>query len=641
MGRSRTSEEHPIGVDFIDERSFGLPGRLGMTILPGVKDPGRWDRDLSSDLHRLKEHYGVNVLVNLLEREEFARYGVPDLLERSHEAGLEIVHWPIRDVSTPRKAQTEEYADLISRILDLLRDRKTVVVHCRGGLGRTGTVAASVLVALDQDPDEAVALVRRVRSERAVETPEQEEYVRQFAIRLREKDHPREHSDRGRDGGRGVGREPTQIERYRGCLLGLAVGDALGTTVEFKTPGSFRPVEDVVGGGPFGLSAGEWTDDTSMALCLAESLMERRGFDPADQLERYVDWYRKGRMSATGECFDIGNATRSALERFEKTGEPYAGSRDPRIAGNGSIMRLAPVPLFYARGPLGYAAEEQGSEAIERCGESSKTTHGAENCVDACRYLGGLIIGAVNGASKDDLLREQYCPVSGYFGNMPLSEEVAEVASGSFKDKEPPEIRGTGYVVASLEAALWAFHKSDSFEEGALLAVNLGDDADTTGAVYGQLAGAYYGEEGIPSPWRRKLAHRLLIERFAEQLHAFGKDLDWGRLLAYLPTFERPDYDFTDRRAWSTEAMEFAWALHDIGLIFDFDWGGWHERAEPFFDDPGAVAGADEAVLRRLLTLHTRRERFDEDHLLEMFRSGHVSAILRRAKELRQGGGTR
>lgn len=614
----------------MEGEAVGTSGRLGMTILPGVKDPGRWDRNLAADLSRIKGHHKADVLVNLLERKEFEQYGVPDLLERSREAGLEVIHWPIKDVSTPRKAQSEEYAQLIRRIVDLLREGKTMVVHCRGGLGRTGTVAASVLVALGQkDPDAAIALVRKVRSDRAVETPAQEEYVRSFARSLRTENRPPR--------GRSLRREPTQLERYRGCLLGLAVGDALGTTVEFESPGTFRPVEDVVGGGPFDLRAGEWTDDTSMALCLAESLIEKRGFDPADQLRKYVRWYREGRMSATGEFFDIGNATREALERFEKTGEPYAGFRDPKKAGNGSIMRLAPVALFYARGPLGYAGGERTSEAIERCAESSRTTHAAETCLDACRYLGGLIVGAANGAGKEELLSEYYCPVAGYFGNMPLSEAVDSVAAGSFKDKGPPEIRGTGYVVDSLEAALWAFYNSDSFEEGALLAVNLGDDADTTGAVYGQLAGAYYGERAIPASWRRKLAHRLLIERFADQLHAFGRNLDWGRLVAYLPTFERPGYEFARGSSWSAEALDFQQTLHDTALIFDFDWGAWHGQAEKFFDDPEAVAGADEATLRRLLTLHVRREHFDEDHLLDMLRSGHVSAILRRARKLTVG----
>jgi ADP-ribosyl-[dinitrogen reductase] hydrolase len=113
------------------------------------------------------------------------------------------------------------------------------------------------------------------------------------------------------------------LSRYRGCLRGLAAGDALGTTLEFRSPGTFEPITDMIGGGPFGLKAGEWTDDTAMALCLAESLVENQGFDPVDQLERFTLWYRNGHLSSTGICFDIGNAVRQALLRFEKTREPY------------------------------------------------------------------------------------------------------------------------------------------------------------------------------------------------------------------------------------------------------------------------------------------------------------------------------
>lgn len=297
--------------------------------------------------------------------------------------------------------------------------------------------------------------------------------------------------------------------RYRGGLLGLAAGDALGAAVEFKPPRTFEPVEDMRSGGSHGLNAGYWTDDTSMALCLAESLIERGGFDPADQLQRYVRWYRDGHLSSTGRCFDIGNATSEALRHFERTGEPYSGSTDIDRAGNGSIMRLAPVPLYFADSP---------QEAIERSGESSKTTHGAPNCVDGCRYLGALIAGAATGASKTDLLSERYSPVAGYWGESPLAPDIDEVASGTFKRKEPPEIKGTGYVVDSLEAALWAFYNSGSFEEGALLAVNLGDDSDTTGAVYGQLAGVFYGEQNIPESWRSLLPYRKLMESYADGL---------------------------------------------------------------------------------------------------------------------------
>jgi ADP-ribosylglycohydrolase len=312
---------------------------------------------------------------------------------------------------------------------------------------------------------------------------------------------------------------PSLQDRYRGAMLGLAAGDAVGTTLEFKPPGSFEPITDMVGGGPFGLAPGQWTDDTSMALCLAESLIERQGFDPADQMSRYVRWWRQGHLSSTGTCFDIGGTVSSALVRFEASGEPFSGSTDPNSAGNGSIMRLAPVPLLYAQDP---------EQAILMSEESSRTTHGAQTAVDACRYLGGLIVGAVQGATKEDLLSVRYAPVMDYWLVHPLCSEIDTIAAGSFKDRGPPDIKGTGYVVQSLEAALWAFYHGSSFEEGCLLAVNLGDDADTTGAIYGQLAGAYYGVDGLPAGWREQLAMHETILDFADRLYALANPTGEG-----------------------------------------------------------------------------------------------------------------
>ena len=310
----------------------------------------------------------------------------------------------------------------------------------------------------------------------------------------------------------------TLPDRYRGCLLGLAVGDALGTTLEFKPPGTFTPINDMVGGGPFNLQSGQWTDDTSMALCLAESLLACDGFDARDQMQRYVRWWREGYLSSTGTCFDIGSTVAGALRRFlaeeEKTGRanPFAGSTNPQTAGNGSLMRLAPVPLFFAAaGP---------TKAIEEAGQSSRTTHGAAAAVDACRYLAALIVGALGGASKEQLLGPLFTPIGSatLWEEKPLCESVQAVAAGSFRSKPPTQIRGTGYVADSLEAALWAFDQSTTFAEGALLAVNLGDDADTTGAVYGQLAGAFYGESGIPRQWLEKLYLRESIAEAANRL---------------------------------------------------------------------------------------------------------------------------
>ncbi|WP_150265156.1 ADP-ribosylglycohydrolase family protein [Paenibacillus tepidiphilus] len=296
-------------------------------------------------------------------------------------------------------------------------------------------------------------------------------------------------------------------ERYAGCLLGLAAGDALGTTAEFKAPGTFAPLEDMTGGGVFGLQAGQWTDDTSMALCLAESLLERQGFDPADQMARYLRWFRHGHLSSTGECFDIGNATRAALLRFAADGEPYSGSADPLAAGNGSIMRLAPVVMYYAADP---------PAAVEYAARSSRTTHAAGECLAACRLLAAYILAGLHGWGKEELLAPD--AFREWLPEDKLTPHILNIRDGSYKVKEPPEIQGTGYVVESLEAALWAFHRSASFAEGALLAVNLGNDADTTGAVYGQIAGAYYGRSAIPAPWREKLALGGLIEEYAGRL---------------------------------------------------------------------------------------------------------------------------
>lgn len=302
---------------------------------------------------------------------------------------------------------------------------------------------------------------------------------------------------------------PSLLERYRGALLGLAAGDALGTTLEFKRRGSFTPLTEMIGGGPFKLKPGQWTDDTSMALCLAESLAEMKTFDPLDQMTRYVRWWHDGHWSSTGHCFDIGNTLSDALRRFEAAGAPLAGSTDPNSAGNGSLMRLAPVPLRYAPDP---------PAAVRFAAESSTTTHGAAEAVDACRYFAALIVGALGGATKRDLLSPAFAPAGVDWAAAPLAPAIARIASGSYRHKEAPEIRTSGYVVHTLEAALWAFARTSSFAEGALLAVNLGEDADTTGAVFGQIAGAFYGVEAIPARWRDRLARRDEIVQLATVL---------------------------------------------------------------------------------------------------------------------------
>jgi ADP-ribosylglycohydrolase len=247
-----------------------------------------------------------------------------------------------------------------------------------------------------------------------------------------------------------------------------------------------------------------------MALCLAESLVETGGFDPKDQLDRYLRWYREGYLSPKGYCFDIGFTTRLALEAYARTGAPYPGPTDPRTAGNGSLMRLAPVALFFAAEP---------EKAIHYAALSSRTTHGAPQAVDACRYFTGLLVGALRGEPKEKLLAPFYSPVPDLWEESPLHPAVARVAAGSYVGKTEAEIRAGGYVVDTLEAVLWAFSRGENFGQAVTLAVNLGDDADTVGAVAGQLAGAYYGEAGIPAAWREGVYLRDRIVALADALY--------------------------------------------------------------------------------------------------------------------------
>ncbi|CAF1371036.1 unnamed protein product, partial [Rotaria sordida] len=312
------------------------------------------------------------------------------------------------------------------------------------------------------------------------------------------------------------------LNRVKGSMFGMALGDALGAHVEFR-PRQYlveHPVQDLQEGGTWGLKKGQFTDDTSMGLCLANSLIARRDFVPYDQLLRYKWWFRHGYMSSTGQCFDIDSATSQSLREFERHQQSFATKHhisldqldslsDPDLlakfdvncsesgaAGNGALMRLAPVPLFFYQHP---------TEAIEFSGVSGIITHGDQKAYDACRYYGALIVAALRGETKTQLLDNNfYLNHKPWFNNKQLTQEVMNVAQGSYKKPGgySDGIRGKGYIIRALEAALWAFcYDGNSFEKGVLDAVNLGDDTDTTAAIYGQLAGAYYGYDKLPQKW--------------------------------------------------------------------------------------------------------------------------------------------
>lgn len=297
--------------------------------------------------------------------------------------------------------------------------------------------------------------------------------------------------------------DPALVDRAVGALMGLAIGDAIGTTLEFSARDRQPALTDMIGGGPFDLKPGQWTDDTAMALALADSLKRRGAFDARDCVTRFVNWYRWGTYSCTGDCFDIGGATRTALMQFERTGDPFAGSTDPLSAGNGSLMRLAPVPIWGLK---------HGAQVIaDVAREQSRTTHGALECLQACEGFALLIARAIVGEDKTGLLAP---PIEVPPG------KVGDILAGGWRGKMRGEVRSSGYVVHSMEAALWCVDQAEDFAEAVLLAANLGDDADTVAAITGQLAGALWGAASISPAWRERVAWGDEIEQTARDLLA-------------------------------------------------------------------------------------------------------------------------
>ena len=301
----------------------------------------------------------------------------------------------------------------------------------------------------------------------------------------------------------GSGRSNGHLDRALGCFVGLAVGDAVGTAVEFKPRHSFPYLRDMVGGGAFNLKAGQWTDDTSMSICLAESLLKYSLLDSHDLMKRFLSWFRGGTNSSTGTCFDIGNTTVESLKRFEFNGDPMAGSKDDDAAGNGSIMRLAPVAAMWWRYP---------NVADEIARFQSLTTHAAPDCLDACSLLSRVLCRAISGEGIASLKNS----------NKSWSKKVNCIGTWDWYGIPESEINSSGYVIETLEAAFWAVSRADNFEEAVLMAANLGEDADTVAAVTGQIAGAIWGLSGIPKKWVKKLHHSARIKKIANDLFERG-----------------------------------------------------------------------------------------------------------------------
>ncbi len=308
--------------------------------------------------------------------------------------------------------------------------------------------------------------------------------------------------------------------RMLGSFLGGITGDAYGSYAEFKERDSYeisRNMETTV----FGLPPGSFTDDSSMMLCLAASLSETGKFSPKDQMTKYAEWRRNGYMSSCEArgCFDIGGTTSKAISRFvyaqeqwERNGnddglfEDYHGLDGEFDAGNGGIMRLAPVPIFF---------HHDIQLARKYSALSSKVTHASPECLESATVMGEVIALLLRGKTKDEVMdllgaketiSRLQCP------------RVVDICRSDYRRKSRDQIKTTGYVIDSLEAALWAFDGTDTFEKGMILLGGCGGDADTVCCIFGQIAGAYYGYKAIPKRWVDALQRRDLLARTAIDL---------------------------------------------------------------------------------------------------------------------------
>lgn len=459
---------------------------------------------------------------------------------------------------------------------------------------------------------------------------------------------------------------PSSIEdRARGALLGLAVGDALGATLEFEERDIHPLHTGMTGGGPFDLRPGQWTDDTSMALALADSLIAHPEFDAADLMTRFGAWAKDGDYSCTGTCFDIGITTRNAIGLFRRSGNPFAGSEAPDTAGNGSIMRVSPVAIMALKDP---------ELAARLARDQSRTTHAALEAVEACDLLVLILREAILGRGKDALRPREWAG----------TRAVQRIAKGGWASKDRSRIKSTGYVIDTLEAALWCTSKADSFEEALVLAVNLAGDADTVGAVTGQIAGAVFGASAIPERWLQPLAWRERIEDTAERLLAAGSRParpadgedeevgsdgtlgssfaspwmtgDWTlrqrleALAHFRRIFGRDGFMFAEAipaennggiitMGWTSlgdEAQEFYKAVYDYGWVRDFDWSTWgqSEEGQRLLTAPEALARTNEDDLAKVITVCIRADLFSEGYLAHCYESGLLSRVVARADAL-------
>jgi ADP-ribosyl-[dinitrogen reductase] hydrolase len=447
---------------------------------------------------------GVTYFIDLTRQGELPPYDLSLPSSRATDQRY-IVHVrkAIDDHGVPNSP--EVMADILDYIERAIEAGHCVYVHCRAGIGRTNTVLGCWLRRRGASGAQALELLNRLwqangRSSEWTNVPEteaQEQFIRDW-------------QSMGDDdlGSVDLQAARTLRDRYQGAILGLACGDALGAVTELQPSKSFAPITEMVGGGHWQLPPGAWTDDTAMALCLAESLLTCDGFDAKDQLNRYVDWQRNGYLSSTDQCIGIGAAVAKALSTAQWSGKLMAGSHDPKLIDPEPVARAGIVALFASDAP---------QRVFVWAADSARLTHQAPGVLDACRCYAALVLAALRGANVDTLVPTAATLLREYHGK-PLTPRLAQwMDAKAYPAASQSQV---GNALSALTTALWALGVRRGYRDGLLRLVNLGGRADAHGALFGLLAGALYGAAKIPPAWRGVLAKRELLEATADRLLA-------------------------------------------------------------------------------------------------------------------------